>query len=181
MTEPVENQSGLYTFSVLTLSDKGSRGERDDTSGRMLCDLMQSLGYVLKEYVILPDTHEEILRCLRSWTEDKPVDLVLTTGGTGVAPTDVTPEATLEVVERLVPGIAEAMRQASLLKTPNAVLSRGVAGIRGQTLIINLPGSEKAARENIETVLPALSHGLYKLKGGAADCGVSAESGGQPG
>ncbi|MCL7489523.1 MAG: MogA/MoaB family molybdenum cofactor biosynthesis protein [Desulfobulbaceae bacterium] len=172
----MEDQSGLYTFSVLTLSDKGSRGERDDTSGRMLCDLLQSLGYVLREYVILPDTHEEIVRCLRNWTEDKPVDLVLTTGGTGVAPTDVTPEATLEVVERLVPGIAEAMRQASLLKTPNAILSRGVAGIRGQTLIINLPGSEKAARENIEAVLPALPHGLYKLKGGAADCGVPPES-----
>ena len=177
----MEEQTGLYTFAVLTLSDKGSRGERDDTSGRMLCDLLQSLGYVLVEYEILPDVREGIVRRLRSLADDRAADLVLTTGGTGVAPTDVTPEATLEVVERLVPGIAEAMRQASLLKTPNAVLSRGVAGIRGQTLIINLPGSEKAARENIEVVLPALTHALYKLKGGAADCGVPVESGGQSG
>ena len=170
-----------YTFAVLTLSDKGSRGEREDTSGQMLCDLLQSMGYVLAEYVLIPDVHGEIVRYLRNWTDDRSIDLVLTTGGTGVSPTDVTPEATLEVIERQVPGIAEAMRQASLLKTPNAILSRGVAGMRGQTLIINLPGSKKAARENIEVVLPALEHALYKMKGGEADCGVSEESEGHIG
>lgn len=174
-------QPDAYTFAVLTLSDKGSRGEREDTSGRMLCDLLQSKGYVLAEYALIPDVHGEIVRYLRSWTDDRSIDLILTTGGTGVSPTDVTPEATLEVIERQVPGIAEAMRQASLLKTPNAILSRGVAGMRGQSLIINLPGSKKAARENIEVVLPALDHALYKLKGGEADCGVSKGSEGHVG
>jgi len=173
----VDERDVRYTFGVLTLSDKGSRGERDDTSGRMLCDLFQSRGYVLAKYAIIPDRHGEIVLKLRNWVDERRIDLILTTGGTGVAPTDVTPEATREVIEREVPGIAEAMRQASLLKTPNAVLSRGVAGIRKQALIINLPGSEKAARENIEVVLPALSHALYKIKGGAADCGVSENSG----
>ncbi len=168
-----------YTFAVLTLSDKGSRGEREDTSGRMLCQLLESMGYVLVEYALIPDVHEEIVRYLHSWSDDKSIDLLLTTGGTGVSPTDVTPEATREVIEREVPGIAEAMRQASLLKTPNAILSRGVAGIRGQTLIINLPGSKKAAQENIEVVLPALQHALYKLKGGGADCGVDEAPGGR--
>ena len=163
----------VYTFAVLTLSDKGSRGEREDTSGQMLCELLQSLGYVLAEYALIPDVHDKIVRHLINWTDDRSIDLILTTGGTGVSPSDVTPEATLEVVERLVPGIAEVMRQASLLKTPNAILSRGVAGIRGKSLIINLPGSKKAARENIEVVLPALDHALYKMKGGEADCGVS--------
>ena len=169
----MDGRSEAYTFAVLTLSDKGSRGEREDTSGQMLCDLLQSMGYVLAEYALIPDVHNEIVSYLRTWTDDKSIDLILTTGGTGVSPTDVTPEATLEVVEKQVPGIAEVMRQASLLKTPNAILSRGVAGIRGQSLIINLPGSKKAARENIEVVLPALDHALYKMKGGEADCGVS--------
>lgn len=169
----MERPSERYTFAVLTLSDKGARGEREDTSGRMLCDLLQGEGYVLTEYAVIPDRQGEIVNCLRKWTDQLAIDLILTTGGTGMSPSDVTPEATLEVVERLVPGIGEAMRQSSLLKTPHAVLSRGVAGIRGQTLIINLPGSEKAARENIAVVLPALPHALYKLKGGAADCGVT--------
>lgn len=174
----MDDQADRFTFAVLTLSDKGSRGEREDTSGRMLCDLLRSQGYVQAEYALIPDAHQEIVSCLRNWTDERSIDLILTTGGTGVSPTDVTPEATLEVVERLVPGIAEAMRQASLLKTPNAVLSRGVAGIRRKTLIINLPGSKKAARENIEVVLPALQHALYKLKGGEADCGVNEDSAG---
>jgi len=145
----------------------------------MLCDLLQSYGYDQVAYAIIPDDHDKIVHHLCSWVDVKRVDLLLTTGGTGVAPTDMTPEATLEVIEREVPGIAEAMRQASLKKTPHAVLSRGVAGIRGQTLIINLPGSEKAARENIEVVLPALPHALYKLKGGRDDCGGTATGGDQ--
>lgn len=172
----MNDQPDSYTFAVLTLSDKGAKGLREDTSGRMLCDLLQSYGYILQEYLIIPDREAEIVNCLRNWADEKSIDLILTTGGTGVAPTDVTPEATLNVVERQVPGIAEAMRHDSLLKTPNAVLSRGIAGIRGKTLIINLPGSKKAARENIEVVLPALEHALYKIKGGEADCGVVVES-----
>lgn len=169
----MNRQPDDYTFAVLTLSDKGARGEREDTSGRMLCDLLRAEGYKLIEYAVIPDRQEEIIGCLRRWTDQLSIDLILTTGGTGMSPSDVTPEATLEVVERLVPGIGEAMRQASLLKTPHAMLSRGVAGIRGQTLIINLPGSKKAARENIEVVLSALPHALYKMKGGDADCGVA--------
>lgn len=161
-----------YTFGVLTLSDKGSRGEREDTSGEMLCNLLQSAGYAKAEYTIIADKRDLIIRYLLEWVDEKSVDLVITTGGTGVSPSDVTPEATLEVIERQIPGIAEAMRAVSLEKTVNAVLSRGVAGIRGNSLIINLPGSKKAARENIEVVLPGLKHALYKLKGGAADCGM---------
>jgi molybdopterin adenylyltransferase len=161
-----------YTFGILTLSDKGSRGEREDTSGKMLCDLLVAEGYVLAEYDVIPDQLELINACLIDWVDNKSIDLIITTGGTGVAPRDVTPEATLTVIEREVPGIAEAMRAASLRITVNAVLSRGIAGIRGKSLIINLPGSKKAARENIETVLPALQHALYKLKGGPDDCGV---------
>jgi len=137
----------------------------------MLCALLRGEGYVQVEYAVIPDRLELIVEYLLAWVDEKNIDLVLTTGGTGMAPTDVTPEATVQVVQRPVPGIAEAMRQASLAKTPNAVLSRGVAGIRGTSLIINLPGSLKAARENIEAVLAALPHALYKLKGGTEDCG----------
>lgn len=161
-----------YTFGVLTLSDKGARGEREDTSGRMLCELLQGEGYVLAEYELIPDQQELIISRLVDWADNRSIDLILTTGGTGVAPTDVTPEATLRVIDRQIPGIAEAMRAASLRVTVNAVLSRGIAGIRGRSLIINLPGSKKAAQENIEVVLPALQHALYKLQGGKADCGT---------
>ena len=163
-----------YTFGVLTLSDKGARGEREDTSGEMLCELLRQEGYEQVQYEIIPDRHDLIVERLVAWADEKTVDLIITTGGTGVAPTDVTPEATREVLDREIPGMGEAMRAASLKKTANAVLSRGIAGIRGSSLIINLPGSKKAAMENIEVVLPALQHGLYKLKGGTTDCGVPA-------
>lgn len=161
-----------YTFGILTLSDKGSRGEREDTSGKMLCDLLVSEGFVLADYDLIPDQLDLITANLIEWADNKSIDLILTTGGTGVAPRDVTPEATRMVIDKEVPGIAEAMRAASLAITANAVLSRGIAGIRGSSLIINLPGSKKAARENIEVVLPALQHALYKLKGGPDDCAV---------
>jgi len=164
--------SETYTFGVLTLSDKGSRGEREDTSGPLLCEMLCREGYVQIDYAVIPDRHDLIVGTLRDWADERGIDLILTTGGTGVAPSDVTPEATSEVVERQIPGIAEAMRHASLQKTPNAMLSRGIAGIRGNSLIINLPGSRKAARENIEVVLPALRHALYKIKGGSRDCGA---------
>jgi molybdenum cofactor synthesis domain-containing protein len=160
-----------YTFAVLTLSDKGSRGEREDTSGPWLVERLGREGFVLKGYAIIPDRVPVIVDTLIDLADRQNVDLIVTTGGTGVAPTDVTPEAMAQVVAKEVPGMAEAMRAASLLKTPNAMLSRGRAGIRGQTLIVNLPGSLKAARENIEVILPVLPHALEKIGGGTADCG----------
>ncbi len=162
----------VYSVGILTLSDKGARGEREDTSGAMLQELFGGLDeYRVVRYLLIPDDQERIAATLTQWVDVEGIDLIVTTGGTGVSPKDLTPEATRMVIEREVPGIAEAMRMASLEKTVQAVWSRGVAGIRKQSLIINLPGSEKAARENIEAVLPALAHGLYKLKGGRADCG----------
>ncbi len=165
---------GEYTVGVLTLSDKGSRGEREDTSGAMLKELFTGLeGFTVELYLVIADNQSLISATLTRWVDESNIDLIITTGGTGVSPSDQTPEATRAVIDREVPGLAEAMRQASLTKTVQAVWSRGIAGIRQQSLIINLPGSEKAARENIEAILPALAHGLYKLKGGDADCGAS--------
>ena len=161
----------LYTFGVLTVSDKGACGERQDTAGPAVRRMLSRAGYVERRYAIIPDEYDQIVSVLERWVDELGIELILTTGGTGVAPRDVTPEATRSVVDREVVGLAEAMRQASLTKTPQAVWSRAVAGIRQQSLIINLPGSERAARENLATVLPALSHGLYKLQGGVADCG----------
>ena len=164
--------TGRFTFGVLTMSDKGSRGEREDTSGPYLLKTLNDLGYQQKTYAVIPDRVEGIKETLISWVDDEKVDLIITTGGTGVAPTDVTPEAMIDVIEKEIPGMAEAMRAESLKKTPNAVLSRGKAGIRGNPLIINLPGSEKAARENIAVLLPSLAHALDKIQGGTSDCGV---------
>ncbi|NOQ47372.1 MAG: molybdenum cofactor biosynthesis protein [Desulfobulbaceae bacterium] len=161
-----------YNCGVLTLSDKGSRGEREDTSGAMLKTLLEKQGYRIAAYTVIPDRQELIETTLRQWVDVQKIDLIVTTGGTGVSPSDRTPEATRNILDLEVPGISEAMRQAGLAKTVNAVWSRGIAGIRKESLIINLPGSKKAAKENIETVLPALEHGIYKLKGGAADCGA---------
>ncbi|XOF32305.1 MAG: molybdenum cofactor biosynthesis protein B [Candidatus Electrothrix sp. YB6] len=160
----------LYTCGVLTISDKGAAGKRQDTSGPLLRDLLTAQGFTVKVYTIIPDQQELIESTLIEWVDDRKIDLIVTTGGTGVSPSDRTPEATRRVIELEIPGIGEAMRQASFAKTRNAVWSRGIAGIRGQSLMINLPGSAKAAKENIEVVLPALTHGLYKLKGGTADC-----------
>lgn len=160
-----------YTAGILTVSDKGSRGERQDTSGPQLNAMLTAQGYTVSAYAVVPDEVAAIQKILLEWVDTQGIDLILTTGGTGMAPRDLTPEATLPLLERVVPGIGEAMRQVSLRKTPNAILSRGIAGIRQQSLIINLPGSSKAARENLEAVLPALPHGLYKLKGGEQDCG----------
>ena len=161
----------VYTCGVLTLSDKGSRGEREDTSGALLKEILAAHGFSVDFYQVIPDQQELIESTLISWVDEHSLDLIVTTGGTGVSPSDRTPEATRSVIELEIPGIAEAMRQASLAKTKNAVWSRGIAGIRKESLIINLPGSKKAAMENIEIVLPALEHGIYKLKGGTADCG----------
>jgi len=161
-----------FSFGVLTMSDKGARGEREDTSGPFLQQTLAALGYRKAVYAIVPDVIDRIHETLIAWVDDKKVDLIITTGGTGVAPTDVTPEAMAGVLEKEIPGMAEAMRMESLKKTPNAVLSRGKAGIRGNSLIINLPGSEKAVRENIAVLLPCLAHALDKIQGGVSDCGV---------
>ncbi len=171
MTKGDQGQTA-YTFAVLTLSDKGSRGERQDTSGPYLVERLQQEGYQLKSYAVIPDQIAVIVDTLIDLVDRQGITLIVTTGGTGVAPTDVTPEAMLQVIDKEVPGMAEAMRAASLLKTPNAVLSRGKVGIRRQSLIVNLPGSLKAATENLAVILPVLPHALEKICGGTADCAV---------
>ena len=159
-----------WNTGILTLSDKGARGEREDLSGRTIRELLAPGPFCVEAYAVIPDEYDEIVRTLVQWVDDRGLDLVLTTGGTGVGPRDVTPEATRAVLHREVPGIAEAMRWASLQKTPHAVISRAVAGIRGTCLVVNLPGSPRAVRENLEAVLPALPHALEKIHGDPSDC-----------
>ena len=151
---------------ILTVSDRGSRGEYRDLSGPAIRDLVTGcLGATVELEDIVPDERLVIAGTLQAWADEVGLDLVLTTGGTGFAPRDVTPEATRDVIEREAPGLAEAMRAASLQITPHAMLSRAVAGIRGKTLIVNLPGSPKAARENLQTILPALPHAIELQQG----------------
>lgn len=159
-----------WKAAVVTLSDKGYAGEREDKSGPRICEMLEEAGYEVTRTLILPDEYKEIKECLCTLCDRDRVDIVLTTGGTGLSPRDCTPEATLAVAEKNVPGIAEAMRLASLKVTPRAMLSRGVSVIRGQTLIINLPGSPKAVKENLEAVLPSLEHGLAILTGRTGEC-----------
>ncbi len=160
-----------YTAAVLTISDKGFRGERADTSGPAICSMLEEAGYELVYRTILPDEAEMIREALIRCTDELHAALVLTTGGTGFSPRDVTPEATLAVIERETRGIPEAMRWASLQITPRGCLSRSAAGIRGRTLIVNLPGSERAAKENLAAVLDPIGHGLDMLySAGSADC-----------
>ncbi len=158
------------TFAVLTVSDKGARGEREDTSGPYLCEALRAMGLTQAMYEIVPDDAEDIRRRLTHFCDVLRVSLALTTGGTGFAPRDVTPEATSAVIERPAPGLAEAMRARSLAITPHAMLSRAVAGIRGRTLIVNLPGSRKAVEECLDVLRPALPHALKLLGGAAGDC-----------
>jgi molybdenum cofactor synthesis domain-containing protein len=162
----------MFRVGILTVSDKGHAGERRDTAGPELGRLLDPEIYEVADYHVVPDEREAIVAQLVEWSDGAGLDLILTTGGTGLSPRDVTPEATLAVAHRLVPGIPEAMRAAGLAHTPHAMLSRGVAAIRGGTLIINLPGSPKGARENLQTILPALPHALEKLKGSPAECGA---------
>lgn len=163
-----------YTAAVITVSDKGARGERVDTSGPMLCEMLKSADYEVVYTAIVPDEAEQIKAELLKCSDEKQISLVLTTGGTGFSPRDVTPEATKAVIERETPGIPEAMRAESLKITPHGCLSRETAGIRGRTLIINLPGSEKAARENFAAVQKAIGHGLKMLYSeGSAECAAA--------
>lgn len=159
-----------FRVAILTVSDKGARGRREDLSGRTLEETVSHLGWRVEARDIVPDEPPAIEERLRYYCDQLRVDLVLTTGGTGLSPRDVTPEATRRVLEKDAPGFAEAMRAASLRKTPHAMLSRGVSGIRGSTLIVNLPGSPQGAKENLEVILPALPHGLEKLRGDPSEC-----------
>jgi molybdenum cofactor synthesis domain-containing protein len=160
----------MVRAGVLTISDKGSRGERVDESGEVIRDLLEREGVEVTRYDIVPDEYEKIRLFLIEWSDKAKLDLIFTTGGTGLSSRDVTPEATASILERTAPGISEAIRAEGMKKTIRAMLSRGTAGVRSKTLIVNLPGSPKAVRESIETILPALFHGLEVLQGGAVEC-----------
>ncbi len=160
----------MISVGVITASDQGSKGERVDLSGETIKEMVPQIGGKVTGYCVLPDDRHLLADKMREFADQAGLDLILTTGGTGFSPRDITPEATLDVVERLVPGIAEVMRLESLKKTPKAMLSRAVAGIRGKTLIINLPGSPKAVRECLEAIFPALPHGIEILRGEASEC-----------
>jgi molybdopterin adenylyltransferase len=163
----------MFTAGILTISDKGSRGERQDKSGEAIREILSKTDARIVDYDIVPDEKDLIVETLVKWVDRDNLDVVITTGGTGLAPRDVTPEATLAVLDRIVPGFAEAMRAESLKKTPHAMLSRAVVGTRGKCLIVNLPGSPKAVRECLQVILPALPHAVETLKGQAGDCGAS--------
>ena len=166
-----------YTAAVITVSDKGFRGEREDTSGPALRAMLEEAGWQVVYTAMVPDEKEKLCQELITCADERQTALVLTTGGTGFSPRDITPEATLSVVERLCPGIPEAMRAESMRITPHGCLSRETAGIRGQTLIINLPGSKKASTENLSAVLRAIRHGVEILQSaGSADCAAQAEA-----
>lgn len=159
-----------YKAIVLVLSTKGAKGEREDKVGPSLAGPLQEAGYDLEPTIIISDDREAISRTLVDLCDVQSLDLILTSGGTGLSPSDVTPEATIDVADRLIPGLAEAMRATGRLITPHADLSRAVVAQRGQSLIVNLPGSPKGALENLIVVLPALRHALDKIKGDPADC-----------
>ncbi len=155
----------MFTVSILTISDKGALGQRYDESGQVIRDFFSDLDSDIVNYEIVPDEVDVIRQKLVEWADSSETDVIITTGGTGLGERDVTPEATLAVVDRVVPGFAEAMRARSLNKTPMAMLSRATAGVRGRSLIINLPGSPKAVRECLEVVLPAIPHAVDIIKG----------------
>jgi len=155
---------------ILTLSDKGARGERTDLSGPALSDWLRPKGVETARYEMIPDDEGRIAEKLSEWADSGDLDIILTTGGTGVSPRDVTPEATMKILDKLIPGLGELMRFKSLAKTPSAAISRAVAGIRGTTLIINLPGSPKGAVENLEAVWDAVPHAVAKIQGDPSDC-----------
>jgi len=158
---------------VITVSDRGARGQREDASGPAIARMLEAEGMEIVGRRIIPDEKEIIRQMLLEWCNGGDADLILTTGGTGVSPRDVTPDATREVIDREIPGMAEAMRHQSAAVTPHAMISRALVGIRGRTLIINLPGSPKGAMENLSVLIPALTHAIEKIKGDETECGPS--------
>lgn len=160
----------MFSLGILTISDRGSKGERVDLSGPEIKKIMADFPTQVMAYEIIPDEEKVIIEKLKEYADEQKIDLILTTGGTGLSPRDVTPEATRRVIEKEVPGLAEAMRLAGMKITPMAMLSRAVAGIRGRSLIINLPGSPQAVRENLSVILPVLKHALEKIQGDPTDC-----------
>jgi molybdopterin adenylyltransferase len=158
---------------IITVSDRGSRGEREDGSGPEIAGILLKGGMEIIGRKIIPDEKEMIRETLLEWSDRKGADLIVTTGGTGVSPRDVTPDATREVIDREIPGMAEEMRRQSVAVTPHGMISRALVGIRGRTLIVNLPGSPKGARENLGVLLPALPHAIEKIKGDESECASS--------
>ena len=160
----------MYTVGIITASDKGSKGEREDISGATIKEIMTANGYEVTEYCVVPDERDLLEKAMIEMADEKHINLILTTGGTGFSMRDCTPEATIAVCHRLVPGIPEAMRAYSMQITNRAMLSRAAAGIRNQTLIVNMPGSPKAVKESLECILDPLAHGLAILAGDSNEC-----------
>lgn len=160
----------MISAGIITVSDKGSQGKREDLSGPAIAEMLAGAAIEIKSTIIIPDEKDEIKKAIIDFSDVKKLDLILTTGGTGVSPRDLTPDATLEVIDKQIPGMAEAMRHQSMLITPHAMISRAVAGIRGKSMILNLPGSPKSVRENLAVVLPALKHAIEKIKGDDSEC-----------
>lgn len=161
----------MISVGILVLSDKGAKGEREDLSGKEIIETVARISGEVKAYKIIPDEKPLIVKKLLEYVEVLGLDLVITSGGTGVGPRDVTPEATFEVIEKEVPGMAEAMRWEGLKKNPYAMISRAVVGIRNKSLIVNLPGNPRAVREGLEVILPSLPHAIEKIKGDEKECG----------
>ena len=160
----------MFKVGIITASDKGSKGERIDESGKVIKEIVENKGYEVVKYIVLPDEREELSKEMINMSDELGVDLILSTGGTGFSSRDITPEATRDVIDRLAPGISEAIRNYSLKITPRAMLSRAISGIRRETLIVNLPGSPKAVRESLEYIIDSLHHGLEILKGKTGEC-----------
>ncbi|HLZ18613.1 MAG TPA: MogA/MoaB family molybdenum cofactor biosynthesis protein [Smithellaceae bacterium] len=160
----------MFRAGIITVSDKGSQGKREDLSGPAIAEMLAGAAISVAKTLIIPDEVDQIAKALIQFSDLENLDLILTTGGTGVSPRDLTPDATLQVLDKEIPGMAEAMRYASMKITPHGMISRAVAGIRGRSLIINLPGSPKAAVENLTVVLPALVHTIEKIQGDSRDC-----------
>ena len=160
----------MFKVVILTISDRGSKGEREDLSGPLIREMVKDLPAEVIHYEVIPDEKEVIIKALKKSADRLKADLILTTGGTGLSPRDVTPDATLKVIDKEVPGFSEAMRAESLKKTPHAMISRAIVGIRGSSLIVNLPGSPKSVKENLSVILPSLPHALSKLKGDPSEC-----------
>jgi molybdenum cofactor synthesis domain-containing protein len=163
----------MFNAGIITVSDKGSQGKREDKSGPAIAEMLAGAAIDIKHTLIIPDEVDQIQKAIIQFADVEKLDVILTTGGTGVSPRDLTPDATLKVIDKEVPGMAEAMRYASSKITPHAMISRAVVGIRGRSLIINLPGSPKGAKENLAAVLPALQHAIEKIRGDDGDCATS--------